>query len=103
MKVKVNFLAVLRSLAKSSFIEIEVPQGSKVEDVIRLACANNEELFKRVFEPNGSGLRGDIIVLVDGVDVNLVGGLSAPADNVKEITLIPSVHGGAPLSDLRDC
>lgn len=95
MKVKVNFFAVLRSLAKTSSIEIEVPQGSKVEDVIRLACANNENLFRRVFEPSGTSIRGDLIVLVNGVDVNLLGGLSIPADNIKEVTLIPAVHGGA--------
>ncbi|MEM2214542.1 MAG: MoaD/ThiS family protein [Candidatus Nezhaarchaeales archaeon] len=93
MKVKVNFLAVLRSLAKSNFVEVEVPQGSKVEDVIRLACMNNEALSKRVFEPSG-GVRGDIIVLVDGVDANLLGGLGVVVNNIKEITLIPSVHGG---------
>lgn len=99
MRVKVNLLAVLRSLAKSSFVEIEVPQGSKVEDVIRLACVNDDALFRRVFEPSGGSIRGDIIVLVDGVDVNLLGGLSAPADNIKEITLIPSVHGGMPFHE----
>ncbi|MEM0232705.1 MAG: MoaD/ThiS family protein [Candidatus Nezhaarchaeales archaeon] len=102
MKVKVNFLAVLRSLAKSNSVEVEAPQGSKVEDVIRLACMNNEALFKRVFESSGE-VRGDIIVLVDGVDVNLLGGLSALINDVKEITLIPSVHGGAPSYESRNC
>lgn len=101
MKIKVNFLAVLRSLAKSSFVEIEAPQGSRVEDVIRLACTNNDALFKRIFEPSGESIRGDIIVLVDGVDVNLLGGLSAPASSIKEITLIPSVHGGYIHNDLE--
>ncbi|MDH5815819.1 MAG: MoaD/ThiS family protein [Candidatus Nezhaarchaeota archaeon] len=100
MKIRVNFLAVLRSLARSSSVEIEVPQGSKVEDVIRLACKNNEALFKRVFEPSGE-VRGDIIVLVDGVDVNLLGGLSAAVNDIREITLIPSVHGG--VYELRTC
>lgn len=95
MKVKVNFLAVLRSLAKSNFIEVEAPQGLRIIDIIRLACKDNEPLFKRVFEPSEGNIRGDIIVMVDGVDVNIIGGVNASHNNIKEITLIPSVHGGS--------
>ncbi|MEM4576806.1 MAG: hypothetical protein QW701_05010 [Candidatus Nezhaarchaeales archaeon] len=95
MKVKVNFLAVLRSLAKSSSIEVDVPQGIKIIDIIRLACKDNESLLKRVFEPSGGNIRSDIIVMVDGVDVNVIGGVNTSQGDIKEISLIPSVHGGS--------
>jgi molybdopterin converting factor small subunit len=94
MRVRVKFLAVLRGLAGTSFVDIEASQGLGIKDVIYLACRDNEALFKRVFEPSGERVRSDIIILVDGVDVSLMGGLDSPADNVNEITLIPSVHGG---------
>ncbi|MDI9619880.1 MAG: MoaD/ThiS family protein [Candidatus Nezhaarchaeota archaeon] len=96
MKVKVNFVAVLRGLASSPSIEVDLPGSSTVKDVIFLACKNDEKLLERVFEGSGRRVRGDIIVLVDGVDVNLVGGVDAALSQVKplEITLIPSVHGG---------
>ncbi|RLF07377.1 MAG: hypothetical protein DRJ60_02800 [Thermoprotei archaeon] len=94
MKVKVNFIAVLRSLAKTSSLEVEVPENSKIKDAIYIACKGNKELLERVFEPNKESLKADIIVMVDGVDVNIIGGLNATINNIKEITLIPSVHGG---------
>ena len=102
VKVKVNFLAVLRGLAKTSSVEVEVRQGLSIRDAIYLACKDNEILFKRVFESSGEKIRSDIIVLVDGVDVNLMGGLYSSADNINEITLIPSVHGGSTTSATAD-
>jgi tRNA threonylcarbamoyladenosine modification (KEOPS) complex Cgi121 subunit/molybdopterin converting factor small subunit len=95
VKVRVKFLAVLRGLAGTSFVDVESSQGLSIRDVIYLACKDNEALFKRVFEPSGERIRSDIIVLVDGVDVNLMGGLDSTANHVNEITLIPSVHGGS--------
>jgi len=102
MKVKVSFLAVLRSLAGRNLVEVEVQQGLSIRDAIYLACKDNEALFKRVFDSSGERIRGDIIILVDGVDVNLIGGLGSSADNVNEITLIPSVHGGSTTSTTID-
>ncbi len=96
MKVKVNFMAVLKSLAKTSSLEVEVPENSNIniKDVIYIACKGNKELLERVFKLNKESIKADIIVMVDGVDVNIVGGLNAAVSNIKEITLIPSVHGG---------
>ena len=96
MKVKVNFMAVLKSLAKTSSLEVEVPENSNIniKDVIYIACKGNKELLERVFKLNKESIKADIIVMVDGVDVNIVGGLNAAVSNTKEITLIPSVHGG---------
>jgi len=102
VKVKVSFLAVLRSLAGTNFVEVEVRQGLSIRDVIYLACKDNEALFKRVFDSSGERIRSDIIILVDGVDVNLIGGLGSSADNINEITLIPSVHGGLTTSAAID-
>lgn len=93
MRVKVNFLATLRSLAGTNFVEVEAHKGLSIRDVIYLACKDNEALFKRIFDPERR-IRGDIIILVDGIDVNLMGGLDSSADNINEIALIPSVHGG---------
>jgi len=93
VKVKVNFLAILRSLAGVNSVEVEAHQRLSIRDVIYLACKNNEALFKRIFDSERR-IRSDIIILVDGIDVNLMGGLDSWADNINEITLIPSVHGG---------
>lgn len=97
-----RFLAVLRGLAGKGFVDVEASQGLSIKDVIYLACKDNEALLKRVFEPNKERIRSDVIVLVDGIDVNLMGGLDSPVDNVNEITLIPSVHGGSTTSTARD-
>lgn len=94
MKVKVNFMAVLRSLAKTSSLEIEVPENLNIKDIIYIACKENKELFERVFEPNKKNIKADIIVMVNGIDVNVIGGLNVVVNDIKEITLIPSVHGG---------
>lgn len=102
VRVRVKLLAVLKGLAGTSFVDVDVGRGLSIKDVIYLVCKDNEALFKRVFEPSGERIRSDIIVLVDGVDVNLIGGLDSPADNVNEITLIPSVHGGSVASTTRD-
>ncbi|MHC1628439.1 MAG: MoaD/ThiS family protein [Candidatus Nezhaarchaeales archaeon] len=94
MKVKVNFMAVLKTLANTSSLEIEVPENSNIKDIIYMACKGNKNLLERVFEPNKENVKADIIVMVDGVDVNVIGGINAIASNIREITLIPSVHGG---------
>jgi len=102
VKVKVNFLAVLRGLAGKGSVEVEVHRGLSIRDVIYLACKDNEALFKRVFDPDGKRIRSDIIVLADGVDVNLIGGLDSSVDGFNEITMIPSVHGGSATSIITE-
>ncbi|MCS7140071.1 MAG: MoaD/ThiS family protein [Candidatus Nezhaarchaeota archaeon] len=94
MKVKVNFMAVLRTLANAESIEVDVPEGSSIRDVIYIACKDNKKLLERIFEPSKELIRADVMVMVDGIDVNIMGGINAKAINIRELTLIPSVHGG---------
>ncbi|RLF23079.1 MAG: hypothetical protein DRJ68_00545 [Thermoprotei archaeon] len=94
MKVRVRFMAILKPLAGKPYSEVEVDEQASLLDVILRACNNNSKLIERLFSDRLQSIKPDIIVLVDGVDVNVVGDLKMSIKGVREVTLIPSVHGG---------
>ncbi len=87
-------MAALKTLANTSSLEVDVPSEARIKDAIYEACKGNRELVRRVFTQDMETLRSDIIVIADGVDVNTLGGIEIPISGIKELTLIPSVHGG---------
>lgn len=52
----------------------------------------NQEAIRRIVREGR--ISNHVIILVNGVDANLLGGLSTQLKDGDEITVIPVVHGG---------
>lgn len=81
MTVRVHFWSYFQDIAGAAAVELEVPEGARVSDVLELAWARWPEL---------GTMRGSTLVAVD-VDYAEPGRLLAPGE---EVSLFPPVQGG---------
>ena len=95
MRVVVKFVAVLKSLASQPVREVEVEEGCDLASLIKsIANVENERLLRRLLSHDGS-LQPDMLVLVNGVEVGALQGVSTKLKEGDEVVFLPSVHGGS--------
>lgn len=91
--IKVKYLAVLKGLSEEPIKEISII-GDKLKDLLEfLKLKENEGLKSRLFDKSGN-VRPDVIIFINGKDVNLMGGENSKIKDGDEIVILPSVHGG---------
>lgn len=89
-RIVVRILGPLKELSEKSVFELEVSGDDNVLDVLRRLP---EELRGRVLDADE--VSPDILVLVDGVEISCLGSPDKiPIKGIREIFLVPVVHGG---------
>ncbi len=95
--VRVRFMGDLRAVVASRDVEVSVPQGSNVGDLLScLAEKYGDPFAKWVFTGSGD-LHHYILVFVNGENIQDIGGLSAKLgerDDRVEIIMLPMFEGG---------
>ncbi len=89
MRVKTKTLGWLRQNGANQEV-VELDDRATLIKVLRTVF--NQSVLERIVR-NGR-ISNQVIVLVNGVDANLIGGLDAELKDGDELTLIPVVHGG---------
>lgn len=86
----------LRSLAGTREVEVTLPPGSTVRDLLhRLAEASGRAFADRVLTEDGS-LQAHIAVFVNERDIRDLQGIDTPlADDRVELVMLPAFEGGA--------
>ncbi len=88
----VKYFATFRELAGERERQVD-SAPSTIEELLRLLSARYGAAFRNaVFE--GESLHPELILLVNGRNVRLSGGLSTPLDPADEISVFPMVAGG---------
>jgi len=94
--VRIRLLAVLKPLAKNDVLELEVSEDINLEELTKLvAKVGGEKLAARLLDPIDGSLQPDIMVLINGVDINLLDGLRTKLKDGDEVIFLPTVHGGS--------
>lgn len=89
-RVTVSILGPLKELSEASVFELEASGNESILDVLRKLP---EKLKGRILEADE--ISPDILVLIDGVEISCLGSpKKIPVKGVREIFLIPVVHGG---------
>lgn len=84
---------MLKGLSEEPVKEISII-GDKLRDLLEfLKSKEKEGLRSRLFDASGN-VRPDVIIFINGRDVNLMGGESSKIEDGDEIAILPSVHGG---------
>lgn len=90
--MRIRYLAVLRGLTKKPEREASLEGGSLGALMENLRETEVRELKARLF--SGSEVRPDVLIFVNDVGVELLGGMKAELKDGDEVTFLPSVHGG---------
>ncbi len=94
-RVEVKLLAVLRGLRKKSEFPVNLKEGTTLRELVANIADNAHPVFKKRFlNSKGNGLSPDIIVLIDGAEASIHGGMAAVLEEGSEVIFLPTVHGG---------
>jgi molybdopterin converting factor small subunit len=89
LRVKTKALGWLRQEGANQEV-VELDDRATLIKALRILF--KQSVLERIVR-NGR-ISNQVIVLVNGVDANLIGGLEAELKDGDELTLIPVVHGG---------
>lgn len=96
MRVRVRVLGILRkALGKDELhVDMNARGEVKLRDVIEAVLREAASLRDILLDPELRDPRPNTIILVNGREISILGGLDAYVRDGDEIVLIPVVHGG---------
>jgi len=89
LKVKVCFIGALSWLAGKDEVSLELKEGSDVLTALRELCERCPHLSQALFDADTGDPRTNFLVLLNGRDIDVLGGLSAVLKDGDVLTLIP--------------
>ncbi len=89
MQVRVRFLGSMRAVAGVKELEVKLPEGSDVSDLIHLLSKDRPELGTVLSDPVSGNL-----IFVGGVEVCNIKGIKTQLVDESEVVVVPVTHGG---------
>ncbi len=93
MLVRFKSFGPIRRLLEKQMMEVEVPSGSTVLQVVQKVAEIGGAKLKDLVLKNG-GIDGNLIVMLNKKDVSTLGGIEISVSEGDEIALLPHVQGG---------
>jgi molybdopterin synthase sulfur carrier subunit len=95
IRVTARTILHLATLLGSREVQLEVPAGSSVMDVIaRLADRMGEQCVPALLEAVGGRPQRHLRIMLNGRDIGFLGGLDAVVREGDEILVLPPAGGG---------
>ncbi|ABW01094.1 MoaD/ThiS family protein [Caldivirga maquilingensis] len=94
MKVTVKFLALFYEMAKTLRMELNVPDGISVRDLLKIIDEKVNPNISKTLLSDDSGLREGYNILVNGRAIDYVKGLDTVLKDGDEVVLLPPIDGG---------
>jgi molybdopterin synthase sulfur carrier subunit len=92
--VKVSFYATIRAIVGEKTLEIDLPEGSSVQELLDRLIERCPPLGERLLDPAGS-LSRSVQVFVDGRSASyLPDGLETKLRSDQAVDIFPAVAGG---------
>jgi len=93
MIVRFKSFGPIRRLLEEQMMEIEIPSGSTVLQVVQKVAEIGGAKLKDLILKNGC-IDGNLIVMLNKKDVSTLGGVEISVSDGDEIALLPHVQGG---------
>jgi len=95
VKVKAKFFAALREITGVKEENLEMREGSTIEDLLAALTRKFGEQFKNyVFDDKTGALKGHLQFLLDGRNIASKEGLQTRLGDGAQFAIIPPVGGG---------
>ncbi len=94
MIVIVNFIGALRNVFKESKKKFDCENDISIMALIDLLIKTNSDVKEILISKQSDVIRLNSLILVNGVEINVLDGLDTKLANGDEITFIPVIHGG---------
>jgi molybdopterin converting factor small subunit len=95
MRIRIKMLGLLKKISGKSEFFLNLPSNeARLKDVIEGILKETNALREILLDPEMRDPRPNTIVLINGREMDLLGGLEAVIKDGDEIVFIPIVHGG---------
>lgn len=95
MSVKVQTILDLKRIVGKGEVELPVPEGSTVADLLRNMTERwGEELSSRLFEPETHRLFSHIQIMVNGRAMAFLKGMETVLQDGDDVLILPPAAGG---------
>ena len=92
--MKVNFYATLRLITGQTTVELDMPRGTTVDELLAAVIERFPELREKLFHEDGT-LLGHVHVFINGRDAPYLDRkLDTPLDEADTVDVFPAVAGG---------
>lgn len=93
MRVLFKSFGPIRRLLGEKVIEVEVPEGSTVRQVVDTVVNQSGEDLARLIKDKDR-ISGNLIVILNRKDIDTLGGIDTIVSEGDEIAILPHVQGG---------
>lgn len=94
-RVRVKFLSTMREAAGQDINYLVVNDNSTVADLLKLlSTMYNRNVATLLFEEDNVTVKSDTLVLVNDVEISVLGGDETRLSEGDEVALMPIAHGG---------
>lgn len=94
MTVTVEFIGSLRSISNKPKLVINLERPLLLRKVMKKVVEMLPNLNGTLFNPDYRSVKADVLVLVNGSEINVLNGLETIIEDGDELVLIPVAHGG---------
>ncbi len=95
MKVRVNYLGLVKTYTNKSTDEFELQEGTPLSDLLKKIAANSGKQFTQdIYEPGQKDVKAMFTVMVNGIVSGQLKGLETPLKNGDNVILMPLMTGG---------
>mgnify|MGYP000064706629 CR=1 FL=1 len=92
LTLRVELSGPLAWLLSADEVELELPEGSRVSDALRALCEREPRVAEVLFDSDTGDPRTHFLVLINGRDIDVLGGLDAELGQGDVLTLIPLIR-----------
>jgi MoaD family protein len=93
--VKVRTIGLLRSLLGRAELDVALPEGGTVADLLAaLVQTYGEQVAPHFVEPEDAAVHPPLRVMVNGRDITVLGGRQAVLQDGDEILVLTPIAGG---------
>jgi molybdopterin converting factor small subunit len=92
MRITVKFRGPIAQRIEGGLLEIEEEENTKLRELL-IALIREQDYLRETWK-TPEEMDRDAMILLNGIDIGLTGGLETKPSNGDVLTVLPLVHGG---------
>ncbi|MFB0543721.1 MAG: ubiquitin-like small modifier protein 1 [Candidatus Bathyarchaeia archaeon] len=94
MRINVKFFALLRDIVGSWNVELSIPEGTTVGEILEGLAKRYGGRFREYVYDEKGGIRGHLIFLINGESINALKRFETVLREGDSLVILPPVGGG---------
>jgi MoaD family protein len=93
MTVNIKFVGALRRISGKTRVAVNIVDGQSILSLITQISQDNPQMKKNLIDQQEDP-KPNALILVNGKEISVLGGLETTLQDGDEVVFIPVIHGG---------